>query len=86
MNIREIKSNKVIVCHCYVWVCSLCPALKAVFENGLKKSSLLGTPGHPWLFIEEVSRLYQIFHLGGGVCLFVHVVRLNLVLLLSCGC
>jgi hypothetical protein len=32
----------------------LCPALKAVFEHGLKRSSLLGGPGHPWLFIEEV--------------------------------
>ena len=33
----------------------LCPALKAVFEHGLKRSSLLGGPGHPWLFIEEVT-------------------------------
>jgi len=33
----------------------LCPALKAVFEHGLKRSSLLGGPGHPWLFIEEVA-------------------------------
>ena len=33
----------------------LCPALKAVFEHGLKRSSLLGGPGHPWLFIEEVG-------------------------------
>ena len=32
----------------------LCPALKAVFEYGLRRSSLLGGPGHPWLFIEEV--------------------------------
>jgi len=33
----------------------LCPALKAVFEHGLRKSSLLGGPGHPWLFIEEAA-------------------------------
>ncbi|XP_064629601.1 small G protein signaling modulator 3-like isoform X2 [Lineus longissimus] len=33
----------------------LCPALKAVFEHGLKRSSLLGGPGHPWLFIEEAA-------------------------------
>ncbi|ELU16805.1 hypothetical protein CAPTEDRAFT_177453 [Capitella teleta] len=33
----------------------LCPALKSVFEHGLKKSSLLGGPGHPWLFIEEAA-------------------------------
>jgi len=40
-------------------ICSLCPALKAVFEHGLKKSSLLGGPGHPWLFIEEVTYIYS---------------------------
>ena len=34
--------------------CSLCPALKAVFEHGLKRSSLLGGSAHPWIFIEEV--------------------------------
>lgn len=33
---------------------TLCPALKSIFEHGLKKPSLLGGPGHPWLFIEEV--------------------------------
>lgn len=32
-----------------------CPALKAVFEHGLKRSSLLGGPGHPWLFVEEAA-------------------------------
>ena len=35
--------------------CRLCPALKAVFEHGLKRSSLLGGPGHPWLFLEEAA-------------------------------
>jgi hypothetical protein len=39
---------------CLYCIVRLCPALKAVFEHGLKKSSLLGGPGHPWLFIEEV--------------------------------
>lgn len=34
---------------------TLCPALKALFEHGLKKPSLLGGACHPWLFIEEVS-------------------------------
>ena len=33
----------------------LCPALKAIFEHGLKKSTILGGNCHPWLFIEEVS-------------------------------
>lgn len=33
---------------------TLCPALKALFEHGLKKPSLLGGACHPWLFIEEV--------------------------------
>ena len=32
----------------------LCPALKAVFEHGLKKSTIMGGHCHPWLFIEEV--------------------------------
>ncbi|XP_064139559.1 small G protein signaling modulator 3 isoform X2 [Loxodonta africana] len=32
---------------------TLCPALKALFEHGLKKPSLLGGACHPWLFIEE---------------------------------
>lgn len=34
---------------------TLCPALKALFEHGLKRPSLLGGACHPWLFIEEVS-------------------------------
>ncbi|KAK2178734.1 hypothetical protein NP493_529g00005 [Ridgeia piscesae] len=33
----------------------LCPGMKAVFEHGLKRSSLLAGPGHPWLFIEEAA-------------------------------
>ncbi|KAK2160806.1 hypothetical protein LSH36_127g18070 [Paralvinella palmiformis] len=33
----------------------LCPALKNVFQYGLKKSSLLGSAGHPWLFLEEAA-------------------------------
>lgn len=36
---------------------TLCPALKSIFEHGLKKPSLLGGACHPWLFIEEVRRL-----------------------------
>ncbi|KAG1968136.1 small G protein signaling modulator 3 isoform X1 [Pimephales promelas] len=34
---------------------SLCPALKAIFQHGLKKTSILGGPCHPWLFIEEAA-------------------------------
>ncbi|CAM4364171.1 unnamed protein product [Leuciscus chuanchicus] len=34
---------------------SLCPALKAIFQHGLKKPSILGGPCHPWLFIEEAA-------------------------------
>ncbi|XP_056653371.1 small G protein signaling modulator 3 isoform X2 [Monodelphis domestica] len=34
---------------------TLCPALQAILEHGLKKPSLLGGPGHPWLFIEEAA-------------------------------
>ncbi|XP_052825542.1 small G protein signaling modulator 3 homolog isoform X2 [Octopus bimaculoides] len=34
---------------------TLCPALKAVFEHGLKRSSILGGSCHPWLFIEEAA-------------------------------
>lgn len=34
---------------------TLCPALKALFEHGLKKPSLLGGACHPWLFIEEAA-------------------------------
>uniref|UniRef100_T1J9C7 RUN and TBC1 domain-containing protein 3 n=1 Tax=Strigamia maritima TaxID=126957 RepID=T1J9C7_STRMM len=33
----------------------LCPAVKAVLEHGMKKSSILGGPCHPWLFIEEAA-------------------------------
>uniref|UniRef100_A0A7N6A5N1 RUN and TBC1 domain-containing protein 3 n=1 Tax=Anabas testudineus TaxID=64144 RepID=A0A7N6A5N1_ANATE len=36
---------------------TLCPALKAIFQHGLKKPSILGGPCHPWLFIEEVEQL-----------------------------
>lgn len=34
---------------------TLCPALKAVFEHGLKRHTLLGSICHPWLFIEEAA-------------------------------
>ncbi|XP_042746372.1 small G protein signaling modulator 3 isoform X2 [Lagopus leucura] len=34
---------------------TLCPALKSIFEHGLKKPSLLGGACHPWLFIEEAA-------------------------------
>ncbi|KAK3089673.1 hypothetical protein FSP39_005534 [Pinctada imbricata] len=34
---------------------NLCPALKAIFEHGLKRSSILGTACHPWLFFEEAA-------------------------------
>lgn len=34
---------------------TLCPALKALFEHGLKRPSLLGGACHPWLFIEEAA-------------------------------
>uniref|UniRef100_A0A8C2Z6A1 RUN and TBC1 domain-containing protein 3 n=1 Tax=Cyclopterus lumpus TaxID=8103 RepID=A0A8C2Z6A1_CYCLU len=34
---------------------TLCPALKAIFQHGLKKTSMLGGPCHPWLFIEEAA-------------------------------
>ncbi|XP_076448737.1 small G protein signaling modulator 3-like isoform X2 [Babylonia areolata] len=34
---------------------TLCPALKAVFEHGLKKSTIMGGHCHPWLFIEEAA-------------------------------
>ena len=33
----------------------LCPALLAIFENGLKRSMLLGSTCHPWQFIEEAA-------------------------------
>lgn len=34
---------------------TLCPAIKAVLEHGMKRSSILNGPCHPWLFIEEVA-------------------------------
>ncbi|XP_021370543.1 small G protein signaling modulator 3 homolog isoform X1 [Mizuhopecten yessoensis] len=34
---------------------TLCPALKAIFDHGLKRSSILGTTCHPWLFVEEAA-------------------------------
>lgn len=34
---------------------TLCPALKAIFEHGLKKSSIIGGVCHPWLFVEEAA-------------------------------
>ncbi|KAM9324878.1 small G protein signaling modulator 3 [Gastrophryne carolinensis] len=34
---------------------TLCPGIKAIFEHGLRKPSLLGGPCHPWLFIEEAA-------------------------------
>lgn len=39
---------------------TLCPALKSIFEHGLKKPSLLGGACHPWLFIEEVRCLSSL--------------------------
>ncbi|XP_031417027.1 small G protein signaling modulator 3 isoform X2 [Clupea harengus] len=34
---------------------TLCPALKDIFQHGLKKTSILGGPCHPWLYIEEAA-------------------------------
>lgn len=34
---------------------SLCPALKNIFEHGMKRQSFLGGSYHPWHFIEEVQ-------------------------------
>lgn len=52
---------------------TLCPALKALFEHGLKKPSLLGGACHPWLFIEEVitigSCAFSVTGLQGPVVL-----------------
>lgn len=42
---------------------TLCPALKAIFQHGLKKPSILGGPCHPWLFIEEVGEHFQNYFL-----------------------
>ena len=39
---------------------SLCPALKNIFEHGMKKQSFLGGSYHPWHFIEEVQNVYHI--------------------------
>lgn len=33
----------------------LCPALKAVFEHGLKRPFLFAGVSHPWMFIQEAS-------------------------------
>ena len=33
----------------------LCPAILAIFENGLKRPMLLGNVCHPWQFIEEAA-------------------------------
>ena len=35
----------------------LCPALKSIFQHGMRKPSILGGPCHPWLFVEEVMTL-----------------------------
>ncbi|KAK4303770.1 hypothetical protein Pmani_024242 [Petrolisthes manimaculis] len=32
---------------------TLCPALKAILQHGMRTTSLLGGPCHPWLFVEE---------------------------------
>ncbi|KAI8494672.1 Small G protein signaling modulator 3, partial [Branchiostoma belcheri] len=32
---------------------TLCPALKMIFDHGLRQPSILGRTCHPWLFIEE---------------------------------
>ncbi|XP_063979790.1 small G protein signaling modulator 3 homolog [Diachasmimorpha longicaudata] len=34
---------------------TLCPAIKAVLEHGMRRANFLGGPCHPWLFIEEAS-------------------------------
>ncbi|XP_076386209.1 small G protein signaling modulator 3 homolog isoform X3 [Megachile rotundata] len=34
---------------------TLCPAIKAVLEHGMRRPTFLGGPCHPWLFIEEAS-------------------------------
>lgn len=35
----------------------LCSTLKNIFEHGLKNIDFFGSPSHPWLFIEEASKL-----------------------------
>ena len=39
---------------------SLCPALKSIFEHGMKRQSFLGGSYHPWHFIEEVNEFGTI--------------------------
>ncbi|CAL4223366.1 unnamed protein product, partial [Meganyctiphanes norvegica] len=34
---------------------TLCPAIKAVLMHGMRRTSILGGPCHPWLFIEEAA-------------------------------
>ena len=34
---------------------TLAPTLKQVLKHGMRKSSILGTTCHPWLFIEEAA-------------------------------
>lgn len=34
---------------------SLCPAISAIFEHGLRHPVMLGSACHPWLFIEEAA-------------------------------
>ncbi len=34
---------------------TLAPTLKHVLEHGMRKSSILGSTCHPWLFIEETA-------------------------------
>lgn len=48
---------------------TLCPALKAIFQHGLKKPSILGGPCHPWLFIEEVGELFKSKWLHIAICI-----------------
>ncbi|XP_078611297.1 small G protein signaling modulator 3 homolog isoform X2 [Branchiostoma floridae x Branchiostoma japonicum] len=35
---------------------TLCPALKMIFDHGLRQPSILGRTCHPWLFIEEAAQ------------------------------
>ena len=54
--VEEKTLNELQICVVRIdRICRLCPALKQIFEHGLKRSSLLGGPGHPWLFLEEVN-------------------------------
>ncbi|CAG0902512.1 unnamed protein product [Darwinula stevensoni] len=45
---------------------NLCSALKAILEHGMKKPSVLGSPCHPWQFIEEVAN-YEVKRDFGSV-------------------